>query len=364
MTAAPGTGLLGFDHLEFYVSDAQLAAYFYRTAFGFEPLMYAGPETGVPDRLSILVGVGSVRLLLTSAVHHESPVARVVAKHGDGVKRVAFRVTDVDAAFRHAVAGGAEVLEPPHVDIVGAHAVKSATVRAFGHIEHSFVSREQGDIGAFPSAIALAPKPPLGDDCDIFAIDHLAVCLPPDGLQPQVDWYNRVLGLEVVSEQNLRTETTGMNSKAIAGAHFAVKFALQEPAPGKRKGQIEEFIELFRGPGVQHAGYLTSNIVATARRLRSYGVSFLPVPDWYYESLHERVGDPGIPLEVLRDLRILVARDETGLLYQSFTKPIHSVPTYFSEVIERRGSTGFGADNVKALFGAIEREQTRREPGP
>jgi 4-hydroxyphenylpyruvate dioxygenase len=352
--------LRGIDHVEMYVGNAYQAAHFYRSAFGFRPVGRAGLATGTRDRASYAMEQGKVRLVLTSAVGPDSPVARHVATHGDGVADVAFTVDDVEAAFDAAVSHGAHpVMEPVAVEDDGGRVVK-ATIGAFGDTVHSFIQREEYDGCFLPGYHAydnMGPVEPVG----FVAVDHVAVCLDEGSLDRMVDFYTRVLGFHQSHAEMVWTERSAMNSKVVEDPSGSIKFPMQEPARAKGKSQIEEYLDFHRGAGTQHVAYLTDDIVGTMRAVRRNGIQFLRVPHTYYEALEARVGKLAPwAFRTISELGILMDSDEDGTLLQTFTEPLEARPTFFVEVIERRGARGFGAGNIKALFEAVEREQALR----
>jgi 4-hydroxyphenylpyruvate dioxygenase len=346
------------DHVEFYVGDAQLSSYFYRTAFGLQPVLYTGPDEGTADRISYLLEGGTIRLVMTSGLQAEGPMCRHVAHHGDGVRDIAFGVADASRAYGEALARGAKSVTEPTIVEHGTSRILRASVTAWGNVIHSFVERRGG--AGFPFAgRAVTPLTPT-EPSYLRAVDHMAICLPAGMLDPTIAFYKEAFGFVQTHEVNIRTPHSSMNSRVLMSPNGKVKFALMEPGRPGDRGQVEEFLAFNHGSGVQHLAFATDDIIATARRLERFGINFLRAPQDYYETLSARVGALDVDLETLMALRILVARDEHGLLLQAFTLPIHSRPTFFTEVIQRRGATGFGPYNVKALFGAIEREQLRR----
>lgn len=351
--------LKGFDYIEFYVGNAPQAVHFYRTAFGFTPVaVAAGLEVGVRDRVSVVVEQGSIRFMLTSALDPESPIAEHVRVHGDSVKDIALEVADTRRAFAQAVERGARPVMEPTVFEDGDGSVVKATIAACGDSVHSFIQRD-GYRGRFlPGCTGLgaAPAPPTGLD----SIDHVAISVEPDRLEDFVAFYRRVMSFHQSHHEDIMTEHSGMNSKVMQNDGGQIKFPMMEPAKGKRRSQIDEYLHFHRGPGVQHIALSTADIFETARALRANGIEFLNVPAAYYEHLCERVGEVDGPLDGLRELNILLDRDDTGQLLQLFTKPVQSRPTFFLEIIQRKGARGFGGGNIKALFEAVELEQALR----
>ncbi len=354
--------LKGIDHVEFYVGNARQAAHFYRTALGFKPVAYAGLETGVRDRTSYVLEQRSIRLVLTGALDPQGDVAEHVRLHGDGVKDIAFLVDDAAQAFEETVRRGAQpILEPTVIEGQKGHVIK-ATIAAYGDTAHSFIQRDAYHGTFFPKFHAIkkpAPSTPIG----LAAIDHIVGNVELGRMDEWVDFYNQVLGfrqLQHFSDEDISTEYSALMSKVVQNGTGRIKFPINEPAEGKRKSQIDEYLQFYRGPGVQHLALLTDDIIATVRALRANGVDFLRTPDTYYEVLSERVGKIDEDMGALRELGILVDRDDEGYLLQIFTKPLQDRPTVFFEIIQRKGARGFGAGNFKALFEAIEREQALR----
>jgi 4-hydroxyphenylpyruvate dioxygenase len=356
-------GALRFDHLELWVGNAKQAAEYYITALGFRPLAYAGPETGLTDRASYVVAQGEIRLVLTSALRPGGPINDHVARHGDGVRSVAFATPDAAATFRHVVAHGAvPVLEPVRVEENGSRAVLAA-VGTYGDTIHKLVERAGAPgiwlPGFVPWESAARANAPAG----LLAIDH---CVGNVGWGEMERWcrfYAEAFDFqELVSfdDRDISTEFTALRSKVMTDPRHQVKFPINEPAQGKKKSQIEEYLEFYRGAGVQHMAIRTEDIAATIRALKANGVEFLDTPDSYYQMLGERVGKIDEAIETLRDLRILVDRDDMGYMLQIFTKPLQDRPTLFFEIIQRKGSLSFGKGNFKALFVSIEREQEKR----
>jgi 4-hydroxyphenylpyruvate dioxygenase len=355
--------LMGVDHVEFYVGNARQAAHYYTHAFGFQVTAYAGPETGVRDRASWVVEQGEVRFVLTGALAPESPIARHVHQHGDGVRDVALRVPDAVRAWEEALRRGAEsALEPTVVEDEHGKVVRSA-IRAYGDTVHSFVERENYSGPFLPGYRAEEPLADEGPPVGIRAVDHIVCNVELGKMNEWADFYARVLGFDQLvhfRDDQISSEYTALMSKVMWDGVGRIKLPINEPAPGKRKSQIEEYLEFYRGPGVQHIALLTDDIVSTVDALRRRGVRFIRVPPTYYGAARERVGTIDEAWEDIERLGILVDRDEEGYLLQIFTKNVQDRPTVFYEVIERRGSRGFGLGNFKELFLAIEREQAER----
>ena len=351
--------LNGIDYIELYVGNAQQAAHFYRTTYGFTPLAYAGPETGARDRVSFVLGQGTIRLVFTSAVSAEHPITEHVALHGDGVRDIAFAVDDAAQVFERLVRTGARpIAEPTTVDGPDGK-LTTATVGVFGDTVHTLVQRDgqaRPFLPAYQPIKHPAPSRPIG----LTAIDHVAICVEPGGLNRWTAFYAQALGFIQVHEENIVTEYSAMNSKAIEDPSGRIKFPMQEPAPGKRTSQIEEYLASYHGPGAQHIAVLTDDIIAAVRALRENGIEFRTAPGTYFDMLEERVGTINADVGALRELHILVDRDKWGYLMQIFAKPTQSRPTLFCELIQRAGARGFGSGNIKALFESIEREQRLR----
>jgi len=306
-----------------------------------------------------MLGSGSIRLVFTTGLDPDGVISRHVALHGDGLRDVALRVPDARQAFLDAVRCGATPIAEPVEIAVGNSKIVRSAVALFDNVIHSFIQRDDRNAVDVMEGVSLTPST-LPPRSALYAVDHMAIALSSGELEKTISLYKSVFGLKQIHEVNIRTEHTAMNSKVLVNPSGTLKLAMMEPGPGKRPGQVDEFLQFNRGPGVQHLAFLTHDIRDTAITLRHHGISFLQAPESYYEGLAERVGEFGFELETLKNLRILVARDSHGLLYQAFTKPIHSRPTFFTEVIERDGARGFGEANVNALFRALEREQMRR----
>jgi 4-hydroxyphenylpyruvate dioxygenase len=352
--------LRGYDHVEFYVGNARQAAHFYDKTFGFKPVAKLGQETGCRDRASYVMQQGQVRLVLTCALTPDHEVARHVALHGDGVKAIALETTDVETATREAKARGATIARPLTVD-EDAHGVfKTAELRYAGDTVLRLVER-QGYRGVF--APGYQPLEAHGTPAaGLAAIDHIVTNVHLGEMNFWVDWYQRVLGFSQLAhftDEDISTEYSALMSKVVEDGR-KIKMPINEPAEGRKKSQIDEYLEWYRGPGVQHIALATKDICATVRELRRREIDFLRVPDTYYEDLRSRVGDLPIDWSLMRELGILVDRDDDGYLLQIFSQPVQDRPTLFYEVIERHGSRGFGVGNFKALFVSLEREQARR----
>jgi 4-hydroxyphenylpyruvate dioxygenase len=352
----------GMDAVVFAVGNAKQAAHYYSTAFGMRAVAYRGPENGDHDHASYVLISGSARFVFTTAIKPTDPLAAHVAAHGDGVVDLALAVPDVPAAYEHAVSAGARGVDAPQVIEDEHGVVVRASIATYGETVHSLIDRSRYHGPYLPGYVAM---PPIVAPPDRFfqAIDHCVGNVELGHMDEWVDYYHRVMGFTNMKEfvgDDIATEYSALMSKVVADGSRKVKFPLNEPAVGKRKSQIDEYLEFYGGPGVQHIALATNDIVRSVRSMRAAGVEFLETPDTYYDTLGEWVGETRVPLEELRSLRILADRDEDGYLLQIFTKPVQDRPTVFFELIERHGSMGFGKGNFKALFEAIEREQARR----
>jgi 4-hydroxyphenylpyruvate dioxygenase len=352
----------GTDHIELYVGNARQAALFYQHCFGFSLVAYAGPETGLRDRASYVLQQGKIRLALTTALHPHSPISEHVKKHGDGVKALALWVDDATRAYhetlqRGAVSAGApQTLEDNH-----GHAVV-ASIQTYGETIHTFVERKNYR-GAFLPGYRAAKSPLETKPIGLLHIDHCVGNVELGQMNRWVDFYENVLGFKLLltfDDKDISTEYSALMSKVVSNGNGYIKFPINEPASGKKKSQIEEYLEFYGGPGVQHIAVATDDIVHTVSELRRRGVEFLHVPESYYDTVSERVGAIEEDLHDLKKLNILIDRDEEGYLLQIFTRPVQDRPTLFFEIIERNGAKSFGKGNFKALFESIEREQALR----
>jgi 4-hydroxyphenylpyruvate dioxygenase len=349
-----------WDHLEFYVGNAKQAAYYYCSTFGFRPIAYAGLETGLRDRASYVIGQGDIRFVFTTALAPEHPVAQHVLLHGDGVKDVALQVPDAEAAYQVALERGARSAIEPTVTSDEYGRVKRAAIYTYGETLHSFIEREDYS-GPFLPGFRAATGPDHG--VGLKAIDHVVGNVELGKMNEWVSFYERVLGFTQIihfTDEAISTEYSALMSKVMEGGAGKIKFPINEPAQGKRKSQIEEYLDYYRTPGVQHVAMQTDDIIQTVARMQAQGVEFIPAIPSYYAELEERVGKIDEPVAELAKLGILVDRDEDGYLLQIFTRNVQDRPTVFFEVIERKGARGFGEGNFKALFEAIEREQALR----
>jgi 4-hydroxyphenylpyruvate dioxygenase len=358
----------GWDAVVWAVGNATQAAHYFQSAFGMELVAYSGPETGNPDHAAYVLRSGAVRFVLRGGVRPDSPVTAHHARHGDGVTDIALEVSDVDRCVAQARSAGATVLEEPH-DLADEHGtVRMAAIATYGDTRHSLVDRSRYAGPYLPGYVARTSqyRRREGRPRRLFqALDHVVGNVELGRMDQWVEFYRRVMGFTNMAEfvgDDIATEYSALMSKVVANGNHRVKFPLNEPAVGKRRSQIDEYLEFYGGPGAQHLALATNDIVATVDALREEGVEFLATPDAYYgdPALRARIGEVRVPVEELRKRGILVDRDEDGYLLQIFTKPIGDRPTVFFELIERHGSLGFGKGNFKALFEAIEREQARR----
>lgn len=354
--------LLGTDYVELYVGNSRQAAHFYQSAMGFQPLAYAGLSTGLRDRESYVVIQDKIRLVLTSPLTKGTEIGRLHDLHGDTVRCVALWVDDAAAAFNMAVSRGAEaVKEPWTVEDEHGTCVR-AQIQSFGNTIHEFVERKNYGGAFMPGYDAWNPEyraEPIG----LKFIDHMVSNVAEGEMNKWVNWYADVMGFKQIisfDDKDISTKYTALMSKVMSNGNGRVKFPINEPAPGLKKSQIEEYLEFHCGPGIQHIAVATDDVIGTVRALRARGIEFLRVPDSYYDTLLDRVGDIDEDLSPLRELGILVDRDDEGYLLQIFTKPVQPRPTVFFEIIQRKGATSFGKGNFKALFEAIEREQELR----
>jgi 4-hydroxyphenylpyruvate dioxygenase len=355
--------LNGTDYVEFYVGNARQAAHFYRTAFGFRLAAYRGPETGTRDRASYVLVQNKIRFVLTTPLDPAHPISEHVLKHGDGVRDIALWVDDAEAAWRETTSRGARSVREPETLRDEDGEARIAAIAAYGDTIHSFVERRNYR-GAFLPGFAAQPgDDPLSRPAGLQYVDHMVGNVGLGEMDRWVEFYHHVMGFKMFKhfdDKDISTEYSALMSKVMSNGNERVKFPINEPAAGKRKSQIEEYLEFYHGPGVQHIAMATNNIIETVSTLRRQGVDFLRVPSTYYEDLLARVGKIDEPIEQLRELGILVDRDDEGYMLQIFTRPVEDRPTLFYEVIQRKGSRSFGKGNFKALFEAIEREQARR----
>ena len=363
MTAADEFPVTGMDAVVFAVGNARQAAHFYSTAFGMRCVAYRGPETGCRDEAAYVLESGDARFVFRGPVRTATDLGRHVAEHGDGVVDLAITVPSAEAAYEHATARGATGLDKPEVFEDSHGKVVLAAIATFGDTRHTFVERANYSGPYLPGYVAADPVAPEPARPYFTEIDHCVGNVELGHMDEWVDFYRQIMGFTNMKEfvgSDIATEYSALMSKVVADGSRKVKFPINEPAAGQRKSQIDEYLEFYGGPGVQHIALATDDIVAAVRGMRAAGLDFLDTPGSYYDTLGEWVGDTRVPLDELRALNLLADRDEDGYLLQIFTKPVQDRPTVFFELIERHGSQGFGKGNFKALFEAIEREQSRR----
>lgn len=352
----------GTDYIEFWVGNAKQSQLFYRAAFGFRLVAYRGPETGVRDRASYLLEQGKIRFVLTTPMGPEGEIAAHIAKHGDGVRDLAFWVDDCRDAYAKALERGAEGVQEPTVLTDDHGEIVIAGIRTYGDTIHSIVERRNYK-GLFMPGFIAADSPFRSEPVGLKYVDHCVGNVELGKMNHWVEFYSRVLGfynLLSFDDKTISTEYSALMSKVMSNGNGRIKFPINEPAQGKKKSQIEEYLDFYRGPGVQHIAVATEDIITTVRALKSRGVEFLSIPKAYYETVLDRVGKIDEDIAPLAELGILVDRDDEGYLLQIFTKPVEDRPTLFFEIIQRKGAKSFGAGNFKALFESIEREQAKR----
>ncbi len=352
----------GTDYVELYVGNAKQAAYYYKAAFGYQSLAYAGPETGVRDRASYVLQQGKIRLVLTTALKSDHIISEHVRKHGDGVKILALWVDDAYKSYEETTKRGAKSYLEPQT-ITDEHGeIKMAGIYTYGETIHMFIERKNYN-GPFMPGYKAWDSPHVTKDAGLLYIDHCVGNVGWNRMNPTIKWYEDVMGFVNIltfDDNDINTEYSALMSKVMSNGNGYVKFPINEPAEGKKKSQIEEYLDFYEDEGVQHVAIATNDIIATVRDLKSRGVEFLDTPDSYYEDLFNRVGKIDEDLAPLQELKILVDRDDEGYLLQIFTKPVEDRPTLFFEIIQRKGAKSFGAGNFKALFESIEREQAKR----
>ncbi|MHB1795327.1 MAG: 4-hydroxyphenylpyruvate dioxygenase [Acidobacteriaceae bacterium] len=354
--------LNGTDYVEFYVGNARQAAYFYRAAFGMKLVAYAGPETGLRDRASHVVEQGKVRLVLTTPLRPDNAIADHIARHGDGIQDIALWVDDATSAWLETTRRGARSVREPWTLEDKQGTVTMASIATYGDTVHTFVERKNYR-GIFLPGFQAVTHDPVARPVGLKYIDHVVGNVGWNEMNTMVDFYRDVMGFEMFQsfdDKDISTEYSALMSKVMSNGNGRVKFPINEPAEGRKKSQIEEYLDFYQGPGAQHLALATDDILTTVSKLREQGVEFLRVPETYYEELEARVGNIDEPVEELKRLNLLVDRDEEGYLLQIFTRPVEDRPTVFFEIIQRKGGRGFGKGNFKALFEAIEREQGLR----
>ena len=356
--------LNGVDHVEFWVGNARQASAYYRALWGFTPIAYAGLETGVRDRASYVMRRDDITFVFTAPLTPEGEVAEHVHRHGDGVKDIAFAVDDSVASWRETTSRGARsAIEPIELDGGEDGILRRSAVYTYGETRHSFIDRRDYN-GVFAPGYRRIKKPGrAATGLSLLEVDHCVGNVALGEMDEFVDFYRDVFGFSQLihyDDKVIHTEYSALMSKVMTNGNGRIKFPINEPATGRKKSQIQEYLDWYRSPGCQHIALRTEDIVGTVRRLRDNGVEFLGLPHEYYATLADRVGDVGVPMETLEELGIEADRDEEGYLLQIFTRPVQDRPTFFFEIIERHGSRGFGVGNFKALFEAIEREQEKR----
>jgi 4-hydroxyphenylpyruvate dioxygenase len=361
-TAEELLALNGTDYIEFYVGNARQASYFYRVAMGFSLVAYAGPETGRRDRASYVLQQGKIRIVLTTPLRPDNETAEHIRLHGDGVRDIALWVDDARKAWKETTRRGARSVQEPH-EIRDEHGTaKLASIAIYGDTIHTFVERKNYR-GAFLPGYVAKGRDHLARPTGLLHVDHVVGNVGWNEMNRWVDFYANVMGFSLYQhfdDKDISTEYSALMSKVMANGNGRVKFPLNEPAEGRRKSQIEEYLEFHHGPGVQHIAMATNDILLTVGLLKEQGIEFLRVPHSYYEDLQARLGRIDEPINELEELGILVDRDDEGYMLQIFTKPVEDRPTLFFEIIQRKGSRSFGKGNFKALFEAIEREQAQR----
>lgn len=352
----------GTDYIEFYVGNAKQVAHYYQHAFGFNLVAYAGPETGIPEKASYVLKQDKVVLVFTSSLFEESEISDHVKKHGDGVKVLALWVNDAEKSFNETVKRGAVTASPPRTISDQNGEVKLASIQTYGDTIHTFVERTNYSGPFMPGFIekqSAMKIEPIG----LKYVDHCVGNVGWGEMDTWANFYEDVMGFKLLltfDDKDISTDYTALMSKVVTNGNGYIKFPINEPAKGKKKSQIEEYLDFYNGPGVQHIAVATDNIQFTVDKLRRRGVEFLYVPDTYYEDVLDRVGKIDESLEDMKKLNILIDRDEEGYLLQIFTKPVQDRPTVFYEIIQRKGAKSFGKGNFKALFESIEREQELR----
>jgi 4-hydroxyphenylpyruvate dioxygenase len=355
----------GWDYVRYYVGNARQAAHYYSTAFGMTLVAYRGPEQGFRDHAEFALKSGGVVFVLAGGVTADAEATRHYAAHGDGVIEIALEVPDVDANYKHAIEQGAIAIEEPH-DLHDNHGtVRRAVIGTYGETRNVLIDRSNYDGPFLPGFVAAEPMVAPPQKRFFQAIDHVVGNVELGKMREWVKYYERVMGFTNIVEfvdDAIATEYSALMSKVVANGSRKIKFPINEPAEGKKKSQIDEYLEFYGGPGVQHIALATSDILAAVDAMRERGVEFLEAPDAYYEDpeLRERIGEVRVPIEELQARRVLVDRDEDGYMLQIFTKPQQDRPTMFYEIIERHGSLSFGKGNFKALFEALEKEQAKR----
>lgn len=350
------------DYVEFWVGNAKQSAYYFAQAYGFKPVAFKGLETGSRDQVSYLMVAGDIHVVLTGTLSDDTDIAAHVKLHGDGVKDIAMRVDSAEQAYNEAIKRGAKSAQEPTVITDENGTVKLAAIQTYGETIHTFVERDDYK-GVFLPGFKPYTGPLQARDTGLVACDHIVGNVEEGKMEEWVNFYGDVLGFsQLISfdDQDISTEYTALMSKVMQNGTGRVKFPLNEPAQGKKKSQIEEYLDFYKAPGAQHMALLTHDILHTVAELRKNGVEFLSVPETYYEDMKHRIGNIDEEIEAIKALNLLVDRDEDGYLLQIFTKPTMDRPTFFFEIIQRKGAKSFGKGNFRALFEAIEREQELR----
>jgi 4-hydroxyphenylpyruvate dioxygenase len=355
--------LLGTDHIEFYVGNAKQAAHYYMSAFGFQALAYCGPETGRKDRVSYVLQQNQLTFVLTTPIRINNAVADHIYKHGDGVKVLALKVSDATGAYEQTIKRGASsYMEPQYLRDNHGEVVVSG-IHTYGETVHVFVERKNYNGAFMPGYREWKHEHFQPAGTGLQYVDHCVGNVGWNQMNVWVDFYEKVMGFRNIlsfDDKDISTEYSALMSKVMSNGNGYVKFPINEPAEGKKKSQVEEYLEYYKGAGVQHIALATENIIQTVTSLKERGVEFLSIPAEYYTGLHKRIGEIDEEITMLKELNILVDRDEEGYLLQIFTKPVTDRPTVFFEIIQRKGAQSFGKGNFKALFEAIEREQEAR----
>jgi 4-hydroxyphenylpyruvate dioxygenase len=352
----------GTDYIEFYVGNAKQASLYYQHCFGFELVAYAGPETGIRDRASYVLKQDKIRLVLTTSLQPSGEIAEHVRKHGDGVKVLALWVDDATRSFQETTIRGAEAAIPPQQLSDEFGTVTVASIKTYGETIHTFVERKNYK-GPFLPGYKAVKSTLAVEPIGLKYVDHCVGNVELGQMNRWVDFYEKVMGFNLLvtfDDSDISTEYSALMSKVVSNGNGYIKFPINEPAKGKKKSQIEEYLDFYQSAGVQHIAIATDDILKTVSALRERGVEFLYVPETYYEDVMDRVGHINEDLKELKKLNILIDRDEEGYLLQIFTKPVQDRPTVFFEIIERNGAKSFGKGNFKALFESIEREQALR----
>ena len=355
--------LNGTDHVEFYVANARQAAYYYRAAFGMQLAAYSGPETGNHECASYVVQQNKIRFVLTTPLQPDNAIAQHILRHGDGVRDIALWVDDAEAAYRETTKRGAQGVRKLEVLQDDSGEVRVSAIATYGDTIHSFVERRNYRGAFLPGYAAVTEADRVARPVGLKHIDHMVGNVGWGEMNQWVEFYEKVMGFRLYQhfdDKDISTEYSALMSKVMANGNGRVKFPINEPAEGRKKSQIEEYLEYYKGPGVQHIAMATDDIVETVSKLSHQGVEFLRVPGTYYADLERRVGKIEEPVDKLEKLGILVDRDDEGYMLQIFTRPVEDRPTLFYEIIQRKGSRSFGKGNFKALFEAIEREQALR----